>query len=142
MPLATISVGVDRTTSDVAERWSSVARWIAISIGILVLLALPIVFAAAIPRSGELGGLNIVPVIGFLVLELCIWWKPVELSVKAPAPAAAMLFCFGAIVSQLLAVVLSATDLVVDSYLDILLVVAIKVGAAVGTWTLQAPHRP
>ena len=133
---------MDRMTGDAAERWSRVVRCVAISTGVSVLLALPIVFVMAIPRSGELGGLNIVPAAGFLVLELCIWWKPVELSVTAPTSAAAMLFCFGAIVSQLPAVAISATDLVVNSYLDILLILAIKVGAAIGTWALQAPHRP
>jgi hypothetical protein len=105
------------------------------------LLALPIVFVMAIPRSGELGALNIVPAAGFLVLELCIWWKPVEASATAPTPVAALLFCFGAVVSQLPALAIAATDLVVDSYFDLLLIVGIKVGAAIGTWSLQGPHR-
>lgn len=132
---------MDWVSSDASERWSRVVRWVAVSTGVSVLLALPIVFVISIPRSGELGGLNIVPAAGFLVLELCIWWKPVELSVTAPASAAATLFCFGAIVSQLPALAISTTDLVVNSYLHILLIVAIKIGVAVGTWTLQAPHR-
>lgn len=55
------------------ERWSRVVRWFAISTGGVVLLAVPIVFVMAIPQSGELGGLNIVPAVGILVLELCIW---------------------------------------------------------------------
>ena len=132
---------MDRMTGDAAVLRSRGVRWVAISTGICVLLALPIVFVMAIPRSGELGGLNIVPAAGFLVLELCLWWRPVELSVAAPTPAAAVLFCCGAVVSQLPAAAISATDLVVDSYLDISLVLAIKIGAAIGTWALQAPHR-
>lgn len=60
----------------------------------------------------------------------------------APTPAASMLFCLGAIVSQLPAAIMFAADLVIDSYFDLLLVLAIKAGAATGTWLLQAPHRP
>lgn len=133
---------MDRMTSYAAERWSRVVRWVAISTGISALLALPIVFVMAIPRSGELGGLNLVPAAGFLVLELCIWWKPVKLSLTAPTSGAAMLFGCGAMVSQLPAVAILATDLVVNSYLDVLLIVVTKVGVAIGTWALQAPHRP
>lgn len=59
--------------SSSAELWSNVVRWIAISIAAVVLLALPAVFVMAIPRSGELGALNIVPAFGILVLELCLW---------------------------------------------------------------------
>ncbi len=128
--------------SGTIERWSRTVRWFAISTGIVVLLAVPIVFVMAIPQSGELGSLNIVPAVGILVLELCIWWKPAELSVTSPTPTASILFCLGAITSQLPAIILSTTGLLLDSYLDIFLVLAIKVGAAIGTWVLQAPHRP
>jgi hypothetical protein len=130
-----------QATSGTVERAPGVARWLAISTGVIVLLALPAVFVMAIPRSGELGGVIIVPAVGLLVFELLVWWKPVVLSVTSRTVAPSVLFCPGAIASQVPWVVLSVTDLVLDSYLDIVVVLMIKAAAAFGTWVLQAPHR-
>ena len=128
---------MNRTSSGNFERLSEVARWIAILVGVVVLLALPAVFVMASTGPGELDALNIVPATGLLIFEILIWRKPVVLSAASPAPAASILFCLGAIVSRFPPAAASATDLVVDSYLDIVLVLVIKAMVAAGTWVLQ-----
>lgn len=92
----------------------------------------------AIPRSGELGGLLIVPAVGLVVFELIAWWKPASASVASPSVVVSILFCLGAIASQLPWVMISATDVVLETYLDIVAVLVIKAAVAAGTWVLQS----
>lgn len=87
-------------------------RHLLVLLGIGVLLAPSILLAWLSTRSGELGGLLLVPAFGLAVFELVVWWWPLRLAVEQLkwSGGDAAIFLAGALVCQLPWPILLAVD--------------------------------